>query len=226
VQASSGVLLNYEDKRAASFFLGPRSRFRCAIEVALLPVFLEHVPIMAPALDLSTDYEAVGPGLIGQCKTETSSIYGARSPHQPPLLLMSEAFRKFARYVSEVVGSVGVFIVAVTVVLAWVVTGPIFGFSDTWQLVINTATTVVTFLMVFLIQNTQNRDNLALQAKLDELIVATKGADNRLVLAEELTDEQFSLLKSHFEKVANNRRATRGAASGERRRINQTNRSR
>ena len=139
---------------------------------------------------------------------------------------MSEAFRKFARYVSEVVGSVGVFIVALAVVLAWVVTGPIFGFSDTWQLVINTATTIVTFLMVFLIQNTQNRDNLALQAKLDELIVAIKGADNKLVLAEELTDEQFSRLKSHFQRVANNRRATRDAASGERRRINQTNRSR
>jgi len=139
---------------------------------------------------------------------------------------MSEAFRKFARYVSEVVGSVGVFIVALAVVLAWAVTGPIFAFSDTWQLVINTATTIVTFLMVFLIQNTQNRDNLALQAKLDELIVATKGADNKLVLAEELPDEQFSHLKSHFQRVANNRSATRDAASGERRRINRTNRSR
>jgi low affinity Fe/Cu permease len=139
---------------------------------------------------------------------------------------MGEVFRKFAHAVSEKVGSVGAFIVAVTVVLAWVVTGPIFGFSDTWQLVINTATTIVTFLMVFLIQNTQNRDNLTLQAKLDELIIATRGADNKLVLAEDLTDEQFSRLKSHFEKVANNRRATRGATSGERRRMNQTKRSR
>jgi len=139
---------------------------------------------------------------------------------------MGEVFRTFAHAVSEKVGSVGAFIVAVTVVLAWVVTGPIFGFSDTWQLVINTATTIVTFLMVFLIQNTQNRDNLALQAKLDELIVATKGADNKLVLAEELTDEQFSRLKTHFERVANNRRTNGGAASGERRRMNQTKRSR
>jgi low affinity Fe/Cu permease len=137
---------------------------------------------------------------------------------------MGEIFRKFAHAVSEKVGSVGAFIVAVTVVLAWVVTGPVFGFSDTWQLVINTATTIVTFLMVFLIQNTQNRDNLALQAKLDELIVATKGADNKLVLAEQLTDEQFSHLKSHFEKVANNR-ASRGAASGARRRSNHAKRS-
>jgi len=139
---------------------------------------------------------------------------------------MGEVFRTFAHAVSEKVGSVGAFIVAVTVVLAWVVTGPIFGFSDTWQLVINTATTIVTFLMVFLIQSTQNRDNLALQAKLDELIVATKGADNKLVLAEELTDEQFSCLKTHFERVANNRRTNGGAASGERRRMNQTKRSR
>ncbi len=140
-------------------------------------------------------------------------------------VVMGEVFRKFAHAVSEKVGSVGAFIVAVAVVLAWVVTGPIFGFSDTWQLVINTATTIVTFLMVFLIQNTQNRDNLALQAKLDELIVATKGADNKLVLAEELTDEQFSRLKAHFERVASNRTAARGAASGARRRSNRAKRS-
>ncbi len=141
---------------------------------------------------------------------------------------MGEVFRKFAHAVSEKVGSVGAFIIAVTVVLAWVVTGPIFGFSDTWQLVINTATTIVTFLMVFLIQNTQNRDNLALQAKLDELIVATRGADNKLILAEDLTDEQFSRLKSHFEKVASSRRQgrDRSAAEGARRRTNQTKRSR
>jgi low affinity Fe/Cu permease len=131
---------------------------------------------------------------------------------------MSEVFRKFAHAVSEKVGSVGAFIVAVSVVLAWVVTGPIFGFSDTWQLVINTATTIVTFLMVFLIQNTQNRDNLALQAKLDELIVATGGADNTLVLAEELTDEQFHRLKAHFEKLADGRRSAQRSISASRRR--------
>ena len=134
------------------------------------------------------------------------------------MIAMNEAFRKFAQYISDIVGSVGAFVVAIAVVLAWVVTGPIFGFSDTWQLVINTATTIVTFLMVFLIQNTQNRDNRAVQAKLDELIIATSRADNKLVLAEDLTDEQLRHLKSHFEEVANNRRAARGAASGARRR--------
>jgi low affinity Fe/Cu permease len=144
------------------------------------------------------------------------------------IIVMSEIFRKFAHAVSEKVGSVGAFMIAVTVVLAWVVTGPIFGFSDTWQLVINTATTIVTFLMVFLIQNTQNRDNLALQAKLDELIVATGGADNKLVLAEELTDEEFHHLKAHFEKLAKNRKQTprRSAANGARRRVNETKRPR
>src|SRR4029453_3897846 len=139
---------------------------------------------------------------------------------------MSEVFRKFAHAVSEKVGSVGAFLIAVAVVIAWVVTGPIFGFSDTWQLVINTATTIVTFLMVFLIQNTQNRDNLALQAKLDELIVATGGADNKLVLAEQLTDEEFHRLKAHFEKLAKNRSQARGGstANGEGPRGNETNR--
>ena len=181
---------------------------------------------MAPDVDLSAAMKLWSPGLIGECKTETASIYGARITRAPRLEAMGEVFRKFAHTVSEKVGSVGAFIVAVTVVLAWVVTGPIFGFSDTWQLVINTATTIVTFLMVFLIQNTQNRDNLALQAKLDELIVATGGADNKLVLAEELTDDEFRRLKSHFEKVANNRRSTRGAALGARRRINQNKRAR
>ena len=131
---------------------------------------------------------------------------------------MGEVFRKFAHAVSEKVGSVGAFIVAVAVVITWVVTGPIFGFSDTWQLVINTATTIVTFLMVFLIQNTQSRDNLALQAKLDELIVATGGADNKLVRAEELTDEQLHRLKAHFEKLADGRRSAQRSISAPRRR--------
>ena len=165
--------------------------------------------------------------LIGECKAETTRIYGVRITHAPRLEAMGEVFRKFAHTVSEKVGSVGAFIVAVAVVLAWVVTGPIFGFSDTWQLVINTATTIVTFLMVFLIQNTQNRDNLALQAKLDELIVATGGADNKLVLAEELTDEQFHRLKAHFEKLAKKRSQARGrgTANGARRRLSEAKRS-
>jgi len=90
----------------------------------------------------------------------------------------------------------------VAVVLAWVVTGPIFHFSDTWQLVINTATTVVTFLMVFLIQNTQNRDTEAIQIKLDELIRATKGAHNALLDLEELEEEALDQFRARYEALA------------------------
>src|SRR5213594_1268474 len=120
---------------------------------------------------------------------------------------MGEVFRKFAHAVSEKVGSVGAFIVAVTVVLAWVVTGPIFHFSDTWQLVINTGTTIVTFLMVFLIQNTQNRDTEAIQVKLDELIRATKGAHNALLDLEELEDESLDAFRARYEALASEARA-------------------
>ena len=115
---------------------------------------------------------------------------------------MQELFRKISHAISEVAGSVYAFSVAVIVILAWAVTGPIFGFSDTWQLVINTGTTIVTFLMVFLIQNTQNRDNSALHAKLDELIVHTVGAHNRLAMAEDFSDAELKAAREHFEKVA------------------------
>ena len=106
---------------------------------------------------------------------------------------------------AERVGSPGAFLLAITVLVAWAVTGPLFGFSDTWQLVINTGTTIVTFLMVFLIQNTQNRDAKAMHLKLDELIRATRGARNALVDLEDLSDdelarlaEEFRLLGDHF----------------------------
>ncbi len=94
------------------------------------------------------------------------------------------------------------FIIAVVVVLAWVITGPLFRFSDTWQLVINTATTIVTFLMVFLIQNTQNRDSEAIHIKLDELIRAAKGAHNALLDLEELEDEHLDRLRNHYKRIA------------------------
>jgi low affinity Fe/Cu permease len=118
---------------------------------------------------------------------------------------LSEAFRKFAHTCAELSGSFYAFAAAFLVILAWAVTGPLFGFSDTWQLVINTGTTIVTFLMVFLIQNTQNRDNRAIEAKLDELIVHMVGSDNRLVIAEDLSDEHLDRLKSRFEKLAKKR---------------------
>ena len=114
---------------------------------------------------------------------------------------MRQLFTRFANGVAEGVGKPISFIACVAFVLAWAVTGPIFGFSDTWQLVINTSTTIITFLMVFLIQNTQNRDNGALHAKLDELIRAMVDADNEFIGIEHLTDRE---LKEILEKVEAN----------------------
>src|SRR5438874_10739681 len=111
------------------------------------------------------------------------------------------AFRIFARQSSFVLGSAWAFVGAVVVVLVWVLTGPTFHFSDTWQLVINTATTVVTFLMVFLIQNTQNRDTKAVQLKLDELIRAIKSARNELVDLEDLSDDELKKLEKQFQDL-------------------------
>ena len=114
---------------------------------------------------------------------------------------MSEFFRKFSHKTSEIVGSYWSFVIAVIVVLAWVMTGPIFNYSDTWQLVINTATTIITFLMVFLIQNAQNRDSKTLQLKLDELIRAVQGARNELVDLEELSDADLQKLEKEFRRL-------------------------
>jgi low affinity Fe/Cu permease len=100
----------------------------------------------------------------------------------------STAFGKFAAKTSQLAGQGGAFLAATAVVLAWAITGPFFHYSDTWQLVINTGTTIITFLMVFLIQHTQTRDTLALQLKLDELIIATKGARNSMACIEEASE--------------------------------------
>lgn len=115
---------------------------------------------------------------------------------------MNEAFRKAAHHTSMLVGSPPAFLLALLIVMVWAVTGPLFGFSDTWQLVINTGTTIVTFLMVFLIQNTQNRDSRALHVKLDELILYTRGADNALVDIDRLSDEQVGQLEDHLKNLA------------------------
>ena len=115
---------------------------------------------------------------------------------------MNEGFRKAARYTSGLVGSAPAFMLAFLVVILWAVTGPLFRFSDTWQLVINTGTTIVTFLMVFLIQNTQNRDSRAMHMKLDELVLYTKGADNSLVDTQGLSDEQLDRLEKHYQALA------------------------
>lgn len=113
---------------------------------------------------------------------------------------MNGNFRKFAASVSNIVGSPWAFILAVLVIFIWAITGPIFGFSDTWQLVINTGTTIITFLMVFLIQNTQNRDARAIHLKLDELIRSVQGARNSLVDLENLSDEELDRLQKEFER--------------------------
>ena len=115
---------------------------------------------------------------------------------------MSEVFRRFAHLAAHYTGSVWAFLIALLVIGVWAVTGPAFGFSDTWQLVINTGTTIVTFLMVFLIQNTQNRDSQAVHAKLNELIRSTRSADNSVIEAEEMTDEQLEELRKHFYALA------------------------
>lgn len=112
---------------------------------------------------------------------------------------MNELFRRFAHKTSAVVGSPWAFILAVLVIIIWAVTGPIFHFSDTWQLVINTSTTIVTFLMVFLIQNTQNRDAKAIHLKLDELIRSVEQARNRLVDLEDMSDEELNALQKEFQ---------------------------
>ena len=114
---------------------------------------------------------------------------------------MNELFRKFAHKTSMDVGSPWAFITAVMIIVIWAVTGPIFGFSDTWQLVINTGTTIVTFLMVFLIQNTQNRDAIAIHLKLDELIRGMKSARNSLVDLEDLSDEELEQLQQEFQRL-------------------------
>ena len=115
--------------------------------------------------------------------------------------VVSDAFRCFAQRSSTLLGSAWAFCGAVLVILVWLVTGPTFHFSDTWQLIINTATTVVTFLMVFLIQNTQNRDAKAMHLKLDELIRAVEGARNQLVDLEELSDNDLKKLEEQFRRL-------------------------
>ena len=115
--------------------------------------------------------------------------------------VVSDAFRIFARRSSRVLGSAWAFAGAIVILIVWGLTGPMFHYSDTWQLIINTGTTIVTFLMVFLIQNTQNRDAKAIQLKLDELIRAVEGARNQLVDLENLSDEDLTGLEKQFKRV-------------------------
>src|SRR5687767_15488620 len=121
---------------------------------------------------------------------------------------MRDLFRKFAQAISHAAGSPWAFILATLIILVWALAGPLFGYSDTWQLVVNTATTIVTFLMVFLIQSTQNRDARAIHLKLDELIRGVKGARTAMVALENATDEELAELQAEFDRL--HRRLTAG----------------
>jgi low affinity Fe/Cu permease len=125
----------------------------------------------------------------------------------------STGFTRLAKAAARFTGRPLCFMLAVGLVLVWIVTGPLFAFSNTWQLVINTGTTIITFLMVFLIQNTQNRDTEAMQIKLDELIRATQGANNRLLDLEELQDSELEAFRDSYETLA--QQARDGAIGGE-----------
>lgn len=116
-------------------------------------------------------------------------------------------FTRAAKWASRAAGRPSTFILAVAIIVIWAVTGPLFHFSDTWQLVINTGTTIITFLMVFLIQNTQNRDTEALQIKLDELLRAVGAARNTMIDLEELDDEELDAIRKDYLKLARNARA-------------------
>lgn len=122
--------------------------------------------------------------------------------HSPTARSNLNWFERFARKASILAGKPAAFFGAVGIVLVWLATGPVFGFSDTWQLVINTGTTVITFLMVFLIQHSQNRDTMALQIKLADLIIAVKGAKNELATAEDLSDRELSELHASYARKA------------------------
>jgi low affinity Fe/Cu permease len=132
------------------------------------------------------------------------------------------AFERFAAAATRFTGSVPAFAIALGVIAAWAVTGPIFHFSDTWQLVINTGTTIVTFLMVFVIQQTQNKDGLAIQLKLNELVAALEGASNRLISVEDLTSEDLRVLQAHYQRLA--RRAKEAADTRESHSIDEADR--
>jgi low affinity Fe/Cu permease len=130
--------------------------------------------------------------------------------------MINEFFRKFAHSAATLVGTPGTFLIGLLVVTVWAISGPFFGFSDTWQLIINTGTTVVTFLMVFLIQNTQNRDAKAMHLKLDELIRSVKQARNGLIDLEELSDEELIQLQEEFHRLrARAASARQNAQSGQ-----------
>lgn len=132
---------------------------------------------------------------------EAKKASRSETNHNNSCLTVRNVFRFCSTWISQAMGSPWAFALAALVVIGWAITGPHFHYSNTWQLVINTGTTIVTFLMVFLIQNTQNRDTRALQLKLDELLRAVHGARNSLVNLESLSDEELERLQEEFERL-------------------------
>ncbi len=121
---------------------------------------------------------------------------------------MQKWFTKFAQAVSKVAGHPAAFVGAVSIIVVWAISGFFFGFTETWQLVINTTTTIITFLMVFVVQNTQNRDTEAMQIKLDELIRVTKGANTELLDLEEMDEAELDKIRDRYEKIAQRARGS------------------
>jgi low affinity Fe/Cu permease len=115
---------------------------------------------------------------------------------------LSQILERFSRKATEATGTSTAFILALLVIIVWMLTGPLFHFADTWQLVINTGTTIITFLMVFLIQRSQNKDALAIHLKLNEIVAALEGASNRLIDVEDLTEEEIKTLHKYYQKLA------------------------
>jgi low affinity Fe/Cu permease len=127
-----------------------------------------------------------------------SRVHGKSNGHKGQPNTWSQLFSDLACATARYAGHPLAFLTAATLVIVWALTGPLFGYSDTWQLVINTSTTIVTFLMVFLIQHTQNRDTLAIQLKLSELIIAVQEAENELAVAEDLSEEELEALHEQY----------------------------
>lgn len=126
----------------------------------------------------------------------------ASASNKQPINKISQLFNKFSTVVIQFTGSPIAFVIAFCIILGWGLLGPVFQYSDTWQLVINTGTTIITFLMVFVIQQSQNKDTMAIQLKLNELIASSKTASNRLVDIEDLTEDELIVLKKYYVKLA------------------------
>src|SRR5438105_3206385 len=126
------------------------------------------------------------------------------------MIKRDNVFSRFASRATEWTGSTGAFLAAITIIVVWIITGPVFHYSDTWQLVINTSTNIITFVVVFLIQRSQNKDALAAQLKLNEIVAALGGASNRLIAVEDLSEEELKVLALHYKRLAEMARSEAG----------------